>query len=112
MLSTLDRAAAALVVAFTLTGPRRRRRRRPTPSPPRSRSRPFGEIAPPLGAVPWIQLDEASDPARGGKEPDIAAMRGTVTIVDDLRLLLRFVRARRRADGELAAHGESCGACV
>jgi hypothetical protein len=40
-----------------------------------------GEIAPPLGAIPWIQLDEASDPKRGGNEPTIEALRGTVTIV-------------------------------
>ena len=37
-----------------------------------------GAIAPALGNVPWVQLDEA---ASGGREPEIAALRGKVVVV-------------------------------
>jgi hypothetical protein len=40
-----------------------------------------GEIAPPFVQLEWLQLDQPSDPARGGELPDVAALRGEVVVV-------------------------------
>src|SRR5262245_33294691 len=85
MSSTLERAVAAAVAVTVLVVGSQAQKKAPEKAQeakPAVLAAPVvGAIAPPLGAIPWIQLDEASDPARGGKEPDIDALRGTVTVV-------------------------------
>jgi hypothetical protein len=51
-----------------------------------------GEIAPALEHVEWLQLDAASDPGKGGTQPEIAKLRGQVVV--------------------LATFGHFCDSCV